>query len=165
MEIKVDVKLKVMDMYNFFMYHTYTRASGIFSLLIGVAVAVMFFATYGEVDSGQSLLYLVFTIFFLIYNPVSFYWKALKQIKTVPIFQNPITYKFDKAGIVTMQNGESAKVEWQDVVKVVTTKRSLIVYLSKVRASILPKEQIGADYEAVVKLIRDNVEESKVKIK
>lgn len=165
MEIKVDIKLKVLDMYNFFMYHTYTRFSGILSLIIGIAIAVMLVTTYGEVDTSQSLLYLMFTIFFLVYNPVSYYWKALKQIKTVPIFQNPITYKFDSTGIVTMQNGESAKVEWKDIVKVVSTGRNIVIYLSKVRASILPKEQIGNDYEALVEMIKANVEANNVKIK
>ncbi len=165
MELKIDVKLKVMDMYNFFMYHTYTKVSGILSIFFGVATAVMLVVTYGEVQSGQSLLYLMFTIFFLVYNPVSYYLRALKQVKTVPIFQNPITYKFDSTGVITTQNGESAKIEWKDVVKIVSTGRSIVIYLSKVRASILPKEQIGQDYETLVKIIKDNVEETKVKIK
>lgn len=165
MEIKLDVKLKVNDMYNFFMYHSYTRASGILSLFFGAAMGILLLLTYQEAPAGQNLLYLMFCIFFLIYNPVAFYFRALKQIKTSPIFQSPITYTFDASGITTMQNSESAKAEWKDVVKVVSTRRSIIIYLGKVRASILPKDCIGDKYDALVEMIKKYVDESKVKIK
>ena len=165
MEIKLDVKLKTMDMYNFFMYHSYTRFSGLLSIHLGAAMAVLLVSTYNEVQAGQSLMYFLFCLFFLIYNPVAFYLRALKQIKTAPLFQKPITYKFDSTGIQTIQGGESAKVKWENILKVVETRRCIIVYLSKVRASVIPKESIGSEYTNLTDMIKKYVDKSKVKIK
>jgi hypothetical protein len=164
-EIKVEVKIKVGDLYNFFMYHTYSRASGIFSAFFGLAMFGLLAYTYGDVTQSQSFLYFLFGLFFLVFNPMNFYARANKQIKTIPTFKEPINYTFNNAGISTIQDKEKATIKWNEVQKVVSTGRSLVIYVSKVRANILPKESIGDNYNALVVLIQKNLEPSKVKFK
>lgn len=164
-EIKVEVKIKVGDMYNFFMYHTYSRVSGILSAFFGLAMFGLLAYTYGEVTQSQSFLYFLFGLFFLVFNPLNFYARAHKQVKTIPTFQETIYYTFKNEGITTKQNNESATVKWSEVQKVVSSGRSIIIYLSKVRANILPKESIGENYNDLVEMIQKNIEPSKVKIK
>lgn len=164
-EIKVEVKIKVSDMYNFFMYHTYSRLSGLFSIFFGVAMFGLLAYTYGDVSNGQSLLYALFAIFFLIFNPVQFYIQAQKQVKTAPIYREPIIYIFSKEGITTKQNTESATVKWNDVQKIASSGKSIIIYLSKTRANIVPKDAIGDKYDSLIKMIQNNLESSKLKMK
>ena len=49
--------------------------------------------------------------------------------------------------------------------RVVSTSKSLVIYITRVRAIILPKEAMGDDYPAVVELISKNVPAKKVKIR
>jgi hypothetical protein len=164
-EIKVEVKINVGDMYNFFMYHTYSKASGILSVFFGVAMFGLLAYTYGTVTQGQSAIYMLFGIFFLVFNPVSFWARAKKQVKLSPIFQEPIIYIFNKEGITTKQNNESATVKWGDIQKVVSSGRSIIIYVNKVRANIIPKKAIGESYDCLVEMLKNNIEPSKVKVK
>ncbi len=164
-EIKVEVKIKVGDMYNFFMYHTYTRVSGIMSIFFGLAMFGLLAYSYKEVSQGQSYIYFLFALFFLLFNPLNFYARALKQVKTNPTFSEPIVYVFGKEGVTTKQNKESATVKWNDIQKVVSSGRSIIIYVSKVRASIIPKNAIGENYNAMVEMLQKNIEPSKLKIK
>lgn len=164
-EIKVEVKINVGDMYNFFIYHTYSRFSGAFSIIFGLGMFGIMAYTYGKVTFGQSILYGLFGIFFLVFNPMNFYARAYKQVKKSPAFQEPIFYTFNKEGITTSQKDESATVKWSDIQKVASSKRSIIIYASKVRANIIPKQAIGDNYNNLVELIKTNVEPSKIKIK
>ncbi|MFA9377702.1 MAG: YcxB family protein [Lachnotalea sp.] len=164
-EIKVEVKINAGDMYNFFMYHTYTRASGILSAFFGVAMFGLMAYTYGQVAASQSIIYMLFAIFFLVFNPINFYARAQKQVRTIPTFKEPIFYTLSNEGITTEQNNESATIKWSEVRKVVSSGRSIIIYVSKVRANILPKKAIGDNYNALLGVLEKNLEPSKIKIK
>lgn len=164
-EIKVEVKINVGDMYHFFMHHTYSRFSGLFSIVFGVVMFVLMAYTYGQVSMGQSFLYFMFGLFFIAFNPLNFYGRAYKLVKKTPIFQEPISYVFNKEGIVTKQKEESATIKWTDIQKVANSNRSIIIYVSKVRANIIPKRVVGDNYTDLVEMIKKNVEPSKAKIK
>ena len=164
-EIKVEVKINVGDMYNFFMYHTYTRMSGIFSIVFGLAMIGLMIITYGQVPIGQSYLYVLFGIFFIIFNPLNFYARAYKLVKKTPTFQEPIYYTFHNEGITTMQNAQIFTVKWEDVKKITHSKRSIIIYMSKVRANIIPKQAVGENYNRLLEVMKENLDSTKVKIK
>ncbi len=164
-EVKVEVKINVGDMYNFFMYHTYSRVSGVFSIVFGLAMIGLMIITYGQVPIGQSYLYVLFGIFFIIFNPLNFYARAYKLVKKTPTFQEPIFYTFNKDGITTKQNTQSFTVKWEEVQKIAHSKRSIIIYMSKVRANIIPKQAVGDNYNRLLEVMKENVEPAKVKIK
>lgn len=165
MEVKVDVTMTTKDMFNFFMYHTYSKPSGILSIVFGLGMFGLFAYYYGEVPSGQSIMYLLFGLFFIIYNPVSFYGRAKTQVKTAPIFKAPISYTFNKEGIRTEQNDEKAQVKWSDVYKIASTGKSVVIYMDKSRASIIPLKQLGSKYMELAELAKANMEPKKVKLR
>ena len=68
-------------------------------------------------------------------------------------------------GITVTQDGQSAENTWDNIMRVVSTGKSLVIYITRVRAIILPKESMGDDYMAVVELISKNVPAKKVKIR
>ena len=81
------------------------------------------------------------------------------------MFQKPLQYEITEKGISVTQNGESAENTWDHIMRVVSTSKSLVIYITRVRAIILPKESMGDDYPAVVELISKNVPAKKVKIR
>ena len=165
MEVKYDVKMTQKIMYNFLMNHTYKSMAGIAGVLFGIGAFVIMAVTWGDVPEWQSMVYLLFGFWFLLYQPVSLYTRAAKQVKLNPTFQKPVTYIMSDTGIVTMQGDKQAEIAWEDMLKVTETKLSLLAYTGKRYSFVLPKESMGEQYETVVKLIREHMDAGRVKIK
>lgn len=165
MEVKFDVKMTQKIMYDFLMNHTYKNISGIAGVLFGLAAFVIMAVTWGNVPEWQSAAYLLFGIWFLLYQPVSLYMKAAKQMKLNPAFKKPITYIISEEGITTMQEDKQAQIAWEDMQRVTETKRSLLAYTGKRYSFVLPKECMGEQYETVVEMIRSHMDANRVKIK
>lgn len=165
MEVKFDVKMTQKIMYNFLMHHTYKSIAGIAGVLFGIGAFVIMGTTWGKVAEWQSMVYLLFGFWFLLYQPVSLYTKAAKQVKLNPTFKKPITYIIRDEGITTMQGDKEAQIAWEDMLKVTETKLSLLAYTGKRYSFVLPKECMGEQYETAVKIIREHMDANRVKIK
>ena len=63
------------------------------------------------------------------------------------------------------QGGEAQMQKWEDMHKAVSTQRSLIVYTSKVSASIFPKRDLGELAPQVIQMISTHMPPAKVKIR
>ena len=63
------------------------------------------------------------------------------------------------------QDGNKAQAKWSDIYKVRKTKKSLLLYLNKVNAVILPIESMGVQYDEVAACIREHIPENRVRIK
>ena len=55
--------------------------------------------------------------------------------------------------------------KWEEFDKAVSTQKSVILYITRVRAIIFPKECMGEQYEEVLKMIHTHMPASKVKIR
>lgn len=165
MEITFDVKMTAADMYNFLLYHSYRNFQGVFGTFLGAAILILAIITYGDVTIGQTALYLAFAVIFLVYTPLTLYMRAKGQVDKNPAFKKPITYVLSAEGIATVQDDQKAQAKWQDIFKVRSTKKNLLLYLSKVNAVVLPKECIGDQYDAVVSCIQENVPKGRVRIR
>ena len=64
------------------------------------------------------------------------------------MFQKPISYELNEEGIRISQDEQSVLNEWGDFRKAVSTGQSVIIYVTKVRALIFPRESLGEQYAA-----------------
>ena len=116
-------------------------------------------------DAGKGMMYLLLGIAVIAYTPISLYLSAKRQIKSSPVFKDAITYSFTEEGLTSAQNGTTTEAAWDTMIKVVSTGKSIVIYTGRNRATILPKEAMGEQYENVVHMISTHIEPSKVKIK
>lgn len=165
MPIKFDITMTDKAMCNFMIYHTYTHFSGIFGVIIGILAAGMAVRKAAMQDYVGAVVFLVMAFLFLLYLPLSMSQKAKRQVKNTPMFQKPITYELTEEGIHISQGEEEALNLWENFLKVVSTGQCLVLYVSRMRAVLLPIDQLGELYLPVVKMISAHVEPSKVKIK
>ena len=63
------------------------------------------------------------------------------------------------------QEDEKMMNPWGEFTKATATSKSIIIYVTRVRALIFPKECLGEQYEAVVKMISTHMPPAKVKIR
>lgn len=165
MSIKFEVNMTDKIMYDFLLYHSYTSASGMLTTLVGVGCFI--FAVYKGVngDSQSAILFAALGFMLLFSTPFTLKSSAKNQVKNTEMFNKPLEYEVTEKGISVTQEGESAENAWDNVMKVVSTSKSLVIYITRVRAIILPKESMGDDYPAVVELISKHVAPKKVKIR
>lgn len=165
MEYKFNVKMKVSYMYDYLMYHIYHGVTGWLSVILGVLVLIQFGKTIGTADVTMSIMYFIFGILFLVYLPISLYLSAGRQVKLSPVFREALTYIVNEEGIESIQGEQSAKVSWDQIQRVVSTRKSLLIYVAKGRATIFPKEEMKDQYEGVVALIKNKLNAKQVKIR
>ena len=125
----------------------------------------------GRMSFGlYSFLMLSRSVFFvglvmLLYLPWTLFIKSRSQILSNPSFQEPLTYILDEEGLTVSQGEAQEKMAWGDMHKAVSTGRSIIVYTSRVNATIFPKRQMGDQRNAVIEMISTHMPPARVKIR
>ncbi len=165
MSVKFNVKMTEDYMYDFMLYHNYTHFSGLLGGIVGVlgAVFAVFYLMKGNTQTAGFAL--IVAILFLVVTPRTTKQRAKMQVQNSKMFQEALEYEFNDEGIVVRQGELEAATAWGECYKSVSTKKSVIVYITRVRALIFPKECMGEVYEEAVKMIRSHMPSAKVKIK
>lgn len=158
MELEFDVRITANVLYDYMLRHTYYSMSGLIGTIVGALMFVCFFFR-GDV------IFLIAGVVILGYLPWTLWIKSRRQMLGTPAFQKPLHYKMTEEGIEVSQDGEVQKQKWEDMDRAVSTQRSLIVYTSRVNASIFPKQDLGGLTPGVIEMISTHMPPSKVKIK
>lgn len=158
MELEFDVKITANVLYDYMLRHTYYSASGLIGSIVGALMLICFFFR-GEV------IFLIAGLVILAYLPWSLLLKSRRQMLNTPAFKEPLHYKLTEEGIEVSQGEVVQAQKWADMNKAVSTQRSLIVYTSRVNASIFPKQDLGELTPDVIKMISTHMPPSKVKIR
>lgn len=164
MNIKFEVKMTQKIMYNFLLHHAYNSISVLIGNVFGVLVAVLGF-TMVSADPTKGFMYVFLGAAVLAYTPFSLYFSAKRQITASEVFRDKIEYTVSEEGLTSSQNDTTTQAGWDSMMKVVSTSMSIIIYTGKNRATILPKEAMGEQYENVIQMVSTHLEPSKVKIK
>lgn len=153
----ISVKLSVTDMYYFMLRHTYTAFSGWFGLILSLGALVLFLCGVGREDKAATFALIFLSLLFTIINPLILFTKSWKQVILNPMFQKPVSYGFGDEGIEIKQDEERAVVFWDEVAQAVCRKNHIIIYMSRIRAFILPVKQFEEEYALIMELIRGHV--------
>lgn len=158
MEIEFDVEIDAGVLYDYMLHHTYSSAAGMLGTVIGALMIVAF-------SMGQGVLFLIAGIVVLAYLPWTLFIRSRQQALMTPAFKKPLHYKLDEEGITVSQDDSEEKQEWGQMYKAVSTGKSIIVYTSRVNASIFPKRDLGENKAKVIEIISTHMPPSKVKIR
>ncbi len=158
MKIEFDVKMTKDIMYDYMMYHTMTLPQFYLALAVGLMSCAVFFVNH-------SALYLIIGIVVIVYLPVERYLQAASQVSSNPVFKEALHYTLTDEGMAIDVMGEHMDAEWDKVVKVRNTKKSIFLFTNGMSASIFPKESLGEDYDRAVSLIREHVPKERVRIR
>lgn len=101
----------------------------------------------------------------MLYLPWTLFLKSRQQMLTNPAFKEPLHYVLDEEGVHVSQNGTEEMQKWENIVKAVSTGRSLILYTSRVNACIFPRRCLQDDTAKVIQVLCANLPAGKVKIR
>lgn len=165
MSIKFNVKITEKDIVDFQLYHGRTHSAGIISIAATFLCLGLGVWNAAISNISDAIMLFVFAGILYFFPRQQLKAKAKRRMKETEMFQKELEYEFDETGFVTRQDDLVVPNEWSAVEKVVRTRRSVIVYMSRVRAIIFPKRYLGEQYEEFIALIRANVPKEKVKIR
>lgn len=158
MEVEFDVRITPGALYDYMLFHTYTSPAGLIGAVTGALLVTAFFM-------GTGVLCLIAGIIILAYLPWTLFLKSRQQFLANPAFKMPLHYKMTEEGIEVSQNGEVQSQKWEDMFKAVSTPKSLIVYTSRINASIFPRKDLKENATAVIRMISTHMPPKKVKIR
>ena len=158
MELEFDVKMTANVLYDYMLRHTYYSASGLLGTMVG-ALMIVWFGMKGGV------FFLIAGVVVLAYLPWTLFIKSRQQMLNTPAFKEPLHYKMTDQGVEVSQGEVVEFQKWEDMYKAVSTPKSLIVYTTKINASIFPKQDLGEMTPAVIAMISTHMSPAKVKIR
>lgn len=164
-QIKINVTMKVKNMYEFMLRDAYLGIGGVGSVVFSVAMAIYFFAAYDTLHGGQRVLVGIGALLFILINPLVILFNSTKQVKLNPTFRDMLTYTLSQDGVLVEQNNQEVLVKWEEFWKAVETPQSIIIHITKKRAFILPKYAIGDELKEVKELICTQMGQEKCKFK
>lgn len=156
--LELTVKIEAGDLYDYMLMHSYNSPAGLVGSAFGALLIVFAFA-------AQQWMFIVLGLVMLLYLPWTLFLKSRSQILSNPSFQEPLHYTLDGEGLTVSQGEAQEKMAWEDMHKAVSTGRSIIVYTSRVNATIFPKQQLGDKKTAVIEMISTHMPPAKVKIR
>lgn len=165
MSVKFEVKMTDKIMYDFLLYHTYTHMSGLLGAMIGVLALGMGINYMLSGDSMAAMPAFILAALFLVVTPVSLKGKAKTQVQRTKMFQKPLEYELSEEGVTVRQGELEVTNKWEDFSKAVSMNRAVILYVTRMRALIFPRESMEEQYEAAVKMISTHMPPKNVKIR
>ena len=156
--VEVDIKIEASDLYDYMLMHTYNSPAGILGSGAG---AVCLLAGL----SSQRWLLVIAGIVLLLYLPWTLFIKSRQQILANPAFKKSLHYVLDDKGVTVSQGDVTEQQSWENMVKAVSTGRSIILYTSRVNATIFPKRQLGDSKAALIEMISTHMPPKKVRIR
>lgn len=156
--IETDIQITAGDLYDYMLMHSYSSFGGILGSAIGALCVITALST-------RQWIYLLAGILLLLYLPWTLFLKSRRQVLGNPVFQKPMHYMLDDQGITISQGEASESQKWENMVKAVSTGRSIILYTSRSMATIFPRKQLGAQQNAVIEMIHTHMPPEKVKIR
>ena len=157
---KLKVQLTKGQLFDFLLYHTFSKGSGFLVNMLGMCViilgAVMQFV--GKIEFRQFVLYVIVGVVVLGYTPLLLRHRAKKQMEVNPEYRDPREYVFsEEDGIIVVQNGQETKYEWSQIQRTVTTPKTIGIYYEKERAFIIPKEAFGDRFVPVMQMVVQHI--------
>ncbi len=164
-KVEVSVQMKTSYMFDFLYWHSYHGISGIVNYAFSFAGIAALLAGFGNGKAGVTAMLVVLALLFTVINPLLLLYKAAKQVKKSPMFQNPLQYVFQSSGFTVSQGESSDSAGWESVVLIRETGKNIVLYLGAANALVLPKKELGEQQSALKQLIREALPQQAKKLK
>jgi hypothetical protein len=148
--MQFDVKMTTGLLYDYLLRQAFTSLSGWLTLGLSAVMIGLYF-------TGGQLILLFVGLIGVVYTPVYLYGRAKLQMQINKSFKGILHYRVDSRGIEISQEGEAARVEWEQLYKAVATRKSILVYTSRYNAWIFPDKDLGEQRGRLVELLKEHM--------
>lgn len=162
--VSFETDIKEKDLMNFKIYHNYHSFSGIASLIFGLICLFICVVSFDNYNVAYTLMMAFFGFFFTVYTPIGMLLKVKKQMKSVKAFSDPVKYTVTEEKITLSQNDLSEELLWEDIFKMKSTGKSIILYITAVRANVIPYRCLGDSAEGFIEMAEKKLSPYQIKL-
>lgn len=155
-EIKLTTKITKKELYEFIMISNYKSLRGVLSILFSIVALMGTIYFWNSMSVFYRLIMIFLAMMFTVITPIEYYIRAGRQVKKN--FKYPISYSFNEEGITISINEQSSLLLWEEVMKVISSKRLVMIYSSPIRAFIIPKKDIDDNFEKLRDMMEKNTD-------
>lgn len=163
----ISVKITRETLFDFLLYHTYSKLSGFLINVLGLAVFILggLQLAMDKIEMYQFFFYFIASFIFLAYTPLQLNHRAKVQVNTNPEYKYEKEFTFSNDGI-SISNGENVKTyAWNQITHTVTTPKTIGFYYGENDALIIPKYSFGEKFVPIMQMTIKNMGARKVKLK
>lgn len=166
LKAQFETKVEAKDLMNFKVYHNYHSFSGIISVIVGIIMLAIcgVVSTYENANISYILICGFFGLFFTVWTPVGMWISVKKQMKKAEAFKEPIKYTVTTEKIFLSQGEVEEELLWDDIFKIVSTGKCIVLYITTVRANIIPLYCIGDQAEDFISIARKKLKPFQIKL-
>lgn len=135
-EEKITVRMTDTYLFDFTLYHTYSKLAGFLTNILVAAVV------------------------FIVYTPLLLKYRSKKQVKRIERYHVPNEMTFNDEGIQVEFADKKETYEWEQIQKVVTTPKTIGFYYETEKALIVPKPDFGDKFVPILTLATKNSDRS-----
>ena len=127
-EEKITVRMTDTYLFDFTLYHTYSKLAGFLTNILVAAVV------------------------FIVYTPLLLKYRSKRQVKRIERYHVPNEMTFNDEGIQVEFADKKETYEWEQIQKVVTTPKTIGFYYETEKELIVPKPDFGDKFVPILTL-------------
>lgn len=164
---KITVHMTKEFLYDFLLFHAYSKFSGFLINILGLAIVFMGVIMYvtGKTGTFGAACYLIAAFIFLAATPFQLKMRAKKQVEINEEYSNPVEYTFSEGSIDVAYADKNRSFKWEEIERAVVTPKTIGIYYGKDQAMILPKQDFGEQFVPIFTLIATRLGQSKVRMR
>ncbi|MCI8372518.1 MAG: YcxB family protein [Lachnospiraceae bacterium] len=164
-KLELNVQLSAKQYYHFNVYHCYHSLNGILSIFLGIVCMAYGIVFQEALRTAQVVMFVALGVLFIIYNPIALYLRSKRRFLQNPVMKNPVAYQFAETGITLKQGEVEEEMLWENIYKIVKTRESMIFYLTKYHANIIPLSEMDGRYDQVCAYISQYADAKAIRFK
>ena len=167
MQIKLKIELTVKELFDFLISHTYSSFSGYVGVILSICALIGFGYSWDNeaMNPAYKFVLLLTGLLFTVIQPVMLYNKAKAQVKQNEAINKPLEYTITEAGLNVACGEDSVDYDWNQIMKISSTKTSVLIYTSRIRAFVLPKRELAPYMEDFKKIVREKCTATSIKVR
>jgi hypothetical protein len=156
--VQVTVNTKIMDLFRFMIFHAYSKVSGMVTLVFSIVSLFMLpVSIFVWKDNFVTLAFALLVVLYLIITPLNMLAQARRQVRSNPVFKNPITYHISEEILEVQQYTGTARLFWNQLIRVKKTPFDYLFYVNKEQAFVMPKTDVDKDDIVILDAIIEKV--------
>ena len=157
MEEKIQLKITMTEqnIKEYVYGQTLKSGRGIAFAALGVIAIVILVYSWEAQNLMTKICLIGIASIYLVVQPVLTILKANTLSKRPELFV-PIEYEIDEEEVAVTQGEEHIVYRWEDGFRFVVKKNLLLMYVSRINAYILPKDQLGEDYQRLLTMAKNH---------
>lgn len=152
--LKIKVNMTEQALYDFLLYHAYSKWTGLCVNILGLAFVFMGLIQYftGMISFGRMTLFFFGGLLFLFAIPVQLKMRSKKYIKVHPEYNQLVEYDFSDNGIIYKYGDHVRNFTWNQMTKCVISPKNIGIYYGKDDALIIPKWEFGELFSPIFQM-------------